>query len=44
MVFAGLVYPERWYTEGLRVMTTTYPIKPPLYADHEERRTTCRTC
>jgi 4-amino-4-deoxychorismate lyase len=32
MVFAGLSYPERWYTEGLRVMTTTYPIKPPLYA------------
>jgi 4-amino-4-deoxychorismate lyase len=32
MVFGGLVYPARWYTEGLRVMTTTYPIKPPLYA------------
>ena len=32
MMFAGLSYPERWYTEGLRVMTTTYPIKPPLYA------------
>ena len=32
MVFAGLSYPERWYTEGMRVMTTTYPIKPPLYA------------
>jgi 4-amino-4-deoxychorismate lyase len=32
MVFGGLSYPERWYTEGLRVMTTTYPIKPPLYA------------
>jgi 4-amino-4-deoxychorismate lyase len=32
MVFAGLSYPERWYTEGLRVMTTSYPIKPPLYA------------
>ncbi len=32
MVFAGLVYPERWYTEGLKVMTTTYPIKPSLYA------------
>jgi 4-amino-4-deoxychorismate lyase len=32
MVFAGLSYPERWYTEGLRVMTTTYPIKAPLYA------------
>jgi 4-amino-4-deoxychorismate lyase len=32
MVFGGLSYPERWYTEGVRVMTTTYPIKPPLYA------------
>jgi 4-amino-4-deoxychorismate lyase len=32
MVFAGLTYPDRWLTEGLRVMTTTYPIKPPLYA------------
>src|SRR4029079_8336691 len=32
MVFAVLVYPDRWYTEGLRVMTKTYPIKPPLYA------------
>jgi len=32
MVFDGLVYPDRWYTEGLKVMTTTYPIKAPLYA------------
>jgi 4-amino-4-deoxychorismate lyase len=32
MVFAGLVYPEHWYTSGLKVMTTTYPIKPSLYA------------
>jgi 4-amino-4-deoxychorismate lyase len=32
MIFAGLSYPERWYTDGLKVMTTTYPIKPPLYA------------
>jgi 4-amino-4-deoxychorismate lyase len=32
MIFGGLSYPERWYTHGLRVMTTTYPIKPPLYA------------
>jgi 4-amino-4-deoxychorismate lyase len=32
MIFAGLSYPDSWYTEGLRVMTTTYPIKPPLYA------------
>jgi 4-amino-4-deoxychorismate lyase len=32
MVFDGLSYPERWYTQGLKVMTTTYPIKPALYA------------
>jgi 4-amino-4-deoxychorismate lyase len=32
MIFAGLSYPDRWYTEGLKVMTTTYPIKAPLYA------------
>jgi 4-amino-4-deoxychorismate lyase len=32
MVFGGLSYPDRWYTEGLTVMTTTYPIKAPLYA------------
>jgi 4-amino-4-deoxychorismate lyase len=32
IVFGGLAYPERWYSEGLKVMTTTYPIKPPLYA------------
>jgi 4-amino-4-deoxychorismate lyase len=32
MIFGGLSYPARWYTEGQRVMTTTYPIKPPLYA------------
>lgn len=32
MVFAGLVYPERWATQGVRVMTTTYPIKAPIYA------------
>src|SRR5678809_137333 len=32
MIFGGLAYPDRWYTDGLRVMTTTYPIKAPLYA------------
>jgi 4-amino-4-deoxychorismate lyase len=32
MIFGGLAYPARWYSEGLKVMTTTYPIKPPLYA------------
>ncbi|MDP2318208.1 MAG: aminotransferase class IV [Acidobacteriota bacterium] len=32
MIFGGLAYPERWAKEGLKVMTTTLPIKPPLYA------------
>ena len=32
MIFPGLVYPDKWKTDGVRVMTTTYPIKPPLYA------------
>ncbi len=32
MIFGGLSYPERWYSHGMRVMTTTYPIKPALYA------------
>jgi 4-amino-4-deoxychorismate lyase len=32
MISAGLAYPDTWYAQGLRVMTTTYPIKPPLYA------------
>jgi 4-amino-4-deoxychorismate lyase len=32
MVFGGLTYPARWLTEGARVMTTTYPIKAPIYA------------
>ncbi|RPI53009.1 MAG: D-amino-acid transaminase [Acidobacteria bacterium] len=32
MIFGGLAYPERWLTEGARVMTTTYPIKAPIYA------------
>ena len=32
MIFAGLAYPATRLTEGLRVMTITYPIKPPLYA------------
>jgi len=32
MIFPGLAYPEKWKTDGVRVMTTTYPIKPALYA------------
>lgn len=30
MVFAGLQYPEHWYSDGLKVMTTTYPLPPKL--------------
>ena len=32
MIFGGLAYPDRWLTKGARVMTTTYPIKAPIYA------------
>lgn len=32
MIFPGLEYDSSYYTNGMRVMTTTYPIKPPLYA------------
>jgi len=32
MIFGGLSYPDRFYEEGMKVMTTTYPIKPALYA------------
>jgi 4-amino-4-deoxychorismate lyase len=32
MIFGGLAYPDRWLTQGARVMTTTYPIKAPIYA------------
>ena len=32
MISAGLAYPDSWYAQGLRIMTTSYPIKPPLYA------------
>ncbi len=32
MIFPGLEYDKSYYTEGMRVMTTTYPIKPSLYA------------
>ena len=32
MIFGGLDYPDRYYSEGMKVMTTTYPIKPALYA------------
>ncbi|MFQ5895902.1 MAG: aminotransferase class IV [Nitrospinota bacterium] len=32
MVFKGVDYEERYYTEGMRVVTSTVPIKPPLFA------------
>jgi len=32
MIFGGLDYPERYYKEGMKVITTSYPIKPALYA------------
>ncbi|MDA0999634.1 MAG: D-amino-acid transaminase [bacterium] len=32
MIFAGLSYPERYYTKGMTVVTTSYPIKRPVYA------------
>ncbi|RMF87743.1 MAG: D-amino-acid transaminase [Nitrospinota bacterium] len=32
MIFAGLQYPDSYYTEGLRVITSTVPIKPPFFA------------
>src|SRR3990170_3074529 len=30
MIFAGLSYPRSYYAQGMKVMTTTCPIKPPL--------------
>jgi 4-amino-4-deoxychorismate lyase len=33
MIFPGLAYDDSYYTDGMRVMTTTYPIKPSLYAN-----------
>lgn len=32
MIFAGLQYPESYYTQGLKVVTSTVPIKPPFFA------------
>ncbi len=32
MIFGGLAYPDRFLVDGARVMTTTYPIKAPIYA------------
>jgi 4-amino-4-deoxychorismate lyase len=32
VVFKQEAYPERYYTEGMKVVTSTIPIKPPLFA------------
>ena len=32
MIFGGLVYPESFYTEGMKVVTSTVPIKAPFFA------------
>jgi 4-amino-4-deoxychorismate lyase len=32
MIFSGENYPESFYTQGVRVITSTVPIKPPLFA------------
>jgi len=32
MIFAGLIYPESLYTQGMKVVTSTVPIKAPFFA------------
>jgi 4-amino-4-deoxychorismate lyase len=32
VIFKQEAYPERYYTEGMKVITSTVPIKPPLFA------------
>jgi 4-amino-4-deoxychorismate lyase len=32
IVFTADAYPERYYSEGMKVMTSTIPIKPPFFA------------
>ncbi len=32
MIFKGEVYPESFYTKGVKVVTSTVPMKPPLFA------------
>jgi 4-amino-4-deoxychorismate lyase len=32
MIFRGLRYPESFYTEGMKVVTSPVPIKPPFFA------------
>ena len=32
MIFQGLSYPESYYSQGMKVVTSAVPIKPPLFA------------
>jgi 4-amino-4-deoxychorismate lyase len=32
MIFHEMTYPESYYTKGMKVITSTVPIKPPLFA------------
>lgn len=32
MIFRGQTYPDTYYTEGMKVVTSTVPIKPPFFA------------
>ncbi len=32
MIFAGLIYPESYYTQGMKVVTSRVPIKAPFFA------------
>ncbi len=32
MIFRGQTYPDAYYTEGLKVISSTVPIKPPFFA------------
>jgi 4-amino-4-deoxychorismate lyase len=32
MIFRETIYPESYYTKGMKVVTSTVPIKPPLFA------------
>ncbi|MFQ5851389.1 MAG: aminotransferase class IV [Candidatus Binatia bacterium] len=32
VIFGGEIYPESFYTEGVKVVTSTVPIKPPFFA------------
>ncbi|MFQ5684816.1 MAG: aminotransferase class IV [Candidatus Binatia bacterium] len=32
IIFSGMAYPDSFYTEGMKVVTSTVPIKPPYFA------------